>query len=114
MSDLDAFLAQHDTEIWSDAGQAGDPEDLLGATMKSLHAMADEFKGLSARLDEQSSSAATMIEQMQSMNKTLMAVLSAHADLGRAVASMTQMIAAPKRIIKDKAGKPIGVEIVRG
>ena len=111
-TDLARWLAVNDMDIWQ-GDEDADPEDVVGAAMRSLDAMAGEFKGLGERLDAQAQSGASMLEQMQTLNRTMALMVQTQLAMKSALVELSKSMTAPRRIIKNAEGKPIGVEVMK-
>lgn len=104
------YLASLDQELWNETEEP-ETEDILDAAMQSLKALSAEFQGLGSKLDGQSEQSAAMLKIMQTMAGTMTAVLAAQSAQEQAIRALSKTLSAPRRIIKDKDGKPVGVEI---
>lgn len=119
MSDLDRMLRSHDFEIWN----AEDGADIVGETLDTLKSLTGEFRRVGDRIDAQSSGhaghGATTNSQLADLNRSVVALnksvaslLSSHVEMHKALLSIGKAMAAPKRLIKDANGKPVGVEVM--
>lgn len=113
MSDLARMLQAHDFEIWTDDDDMpGGADDVIGASMAALKSMAAEFNGLAQKLDVQTASSTSTNEQLAMLNKSVAALLASQAATQQAILDLGRALAAPKRLVKDANGKPIGVEVM--
>lgn len=120
MSDLRQMLDAHDYAIWSDEDDGG---DIVAETVGALRGLSSEFRSLAMRLDAQgeasaatasgsAQSAKALADQLALLNKSVATLLSSQTATLQAVLALEKILSAPKRIIKDKDGKPVGVEVM--
>lgn len=111
-TDLARWLAVNDMDIWQ-GDEPPDAEDVLSSALQSLDAMAGEFKGLGNRLDAQAQYSGSMLEQMQTLNRTMALMVQTQLAMKSALVELSKSMTAPRRIIKNADGKPIGVEVMK-
>lgn len=120
MSDLRQMLDAQDYAIWSDEDDGG---DIVAETIRTLSGLSSEFKSLAQRLDAQGEAsvatasgsaqhAKSVADQLALLNKGIARLLATQSATLQAVLSLEKILSAPKRIVKDKDGKPIGVEVM--